>query len=53
MAYRYMGSSEAGIVRKSGTIPNVDRLGYPRQVFTTTNLYTTTEQAETVSKWDD
>ena len=46
VAYRYVGNSEAAVIQNSRIIPNIDRLGYPKQVFTSTNLYTSTKEAE-------
>ena len=46
VAYRYVGASEAAVIESSRTIPSVDRLGFPRQVFTTTDLYATAQEAE-------
>jgi hypothetical protein len=46
VAYRYVGESEAELIKRTGRIPNVDKWGKPKPVFTTTNYYETVEEAE-------
>jgi len=45
-AYRYVGSGEASIIEKSGLVPNVTRLGQPKNVSLTPLEYRSASQAE-------
>jgi RHS repeat-associated protein len=45
--YRYVGEGEADVIRRTGRIPNVDRLGNPKDVYITDRLYETAGRAKT------
>jgi RHS repeat-associated protein len=47
LAYRYMSEEEASLVEMNGgIIPNIDRAGNPKNVFTSPNLYNSVSEAE-------
>lgn len=45
-AFRYVGPEEAAIIQKTGVVPNVTRLGVPKQVSLTPQEFTSAAQAE-------
>jgi len=48
--YRYVGEGEAAAIRRSGEIPNVDRLGNSKDVYFTDRLYQTAGRAKTYNQ---
>lgn len=45
--YRYMSETEAQIARKTGSIPNTNAAGAPKNIYITDRLYTTAGRAKT------
>jgi RHS repeat-associated protein len=44
--YRYVGEAEAEVIRNTGTIPNIDRLGNAKDVYFTDRYYNTASRAK-------